>query len=87
VVPFSLLSCAPTSVHVGAIKKAEDGKGFIVRLVETRGKKSEAKVVGPKGFKAIRTQLKPFEIQSWRWVAGKAAVMVDLVEYAVGKGK
>lgn len=87
VVPFSLLSCAPTSVHVGAIKRAEDGRGFIVRLVETRGKKSEAKVKGPKGFKAIRTALKPYEIQSWRWVVGKAPVAVDLVEYAVGKGK
>jgi len=72
---------------VGAVKGAEDGKGFIVRLVETRGKESEAKVEGPKGFKAIWTVIKPFEIQSWRWVMGKAPVMVDLVEYAVGKGK
>ncbi len=81
--PFALVGCEPRTVHVASLKRAEDGKGFIVRLVETRGKRTRAVVTGPKSFRAIRTVLRAFEIQSWRWRVGAKAVLCDLLEDGV----
>ena len=78
--PVSWLRCEPKTVHITALKQAEDGRGFVVRLVETRGRKTEACVTGPRGYRRIRTTLRPFEIQSWRWRPGKAPAPCDLLE-------
>ena len=59
--------CKPDSVHVTALKRAENGDGYIIRFYETRGKKTEAKIQGPRGWKSIITELKPYEIQTFRW--------------------
>ncbi|MBI3920472.1 MAG: alpha-mannosidase [Armatimonadetes bacterium] len=78
--PFSLFRCEPVAVHLTALKQAEDGKGFIARLVETRGKAATATVTGPRGYRTIQATLRPFEIQSWRWEKAKRPVMCDLLE-------
>jgi hypothetical protein len=41
----SFLSVQPATVAVAAIKRAEDGQGLIVRLVETAGQRTEASLV------------------------------------------
>jgi alpha-mannosidase len=81
--PLSLLRCEPKTVHVAALKAAEDGDGFIARFVETRGVATEAVVTGADGFAPIRTRLRPYEIQSWRWEKGAAPVLVNLLEDAI----
>jgi len=78
--PIQIVSCKPDTVHVTALKSAENGKGFIVRLYETRGKKSEAVINGPEGWISIKTSLKPFEIQTFRWKKGKKAISCNMLE-------
>ena len=78
--PFSLLRCTPSTVHATSLKGAEDGDGWIVRLVETRGIAQNARVDGPPGCEPIETHLEPFEIQSWKWNVGGAPSRVDLLE-------
>ncbi|MBW1636823.1 MAG: hypothetical protein JRJ68_11185, partial [Deltaproteobacteria bacterium] len=82
--PSQYIVCEPKTVSVSALKKAEDGNGFIVRLYETRGKKSEAVIKGPSGWKAIKTKLKSFEIQTFRWEKGKKAVKCNMIEMVNG---
>ena len=84
--PFSLVRCEPATVHLTALKRAEDGRGFVVRLVETRGKATQATLTGPAGYRRISTALRPFEIQSWRWKRGAAPTRCDLIEKPVKKG-
>jgi len=83
--PLSFFRCEPTTVHLTALKRAEDGEGFIVRLVETRGRQTTATVSGPAGCPSIHTTLRPFEIQTWRWLKGEAAVLCDLLENGRGE--
>jgi alpha-mannosidase len=40
----SLVSLSPDNVRLAALKKAEDGKGFVLRLIEVEGKTGEAQV-------------------------------------------
>jgi hypothetical protein len=82
--PLSFFRCEPTTVHLTSLKRAEDGAGFIARLVETRGRQTTATVSGPAGYLPIHTTLRPFEIQTWRWQKGEAAVRCDLLENRVG---
>jgi hypothetical protein len=70
-------------VLVASLKAAEDGDGFIARLVETRGVATSAKVTGPEGYPPIQASLRPFEIQSWRWRKEAPPVKVNLQEDAV----
>ncbi|MFM1803986.1 MAG: hypothetical protein RL136_865 [Planctomycetota bacterium] len=42
--PFDILSAAPMRVEVSAWKPAEDGRGRILRLVETRGARGDVQV-------------------------------------------
>ncbi len=78
--PFSLLRCTPSTVHAASLKRAEDGDGQILRLVETRGAATSAEVSGPPGYPSIRTTLRAWEIQSWRWRPDAEPVRVDLLE-------
>jgi alpha-mannosidase len=43
--PFEVLASQPMRVEIAAWKKAEDGRGSILRLVETRGARGEVKVL------------------------------------------
>jgi alpha-mannosidase len=76
----SYFRCEPATVHLTALKQAEDGSGFVVRLVETRGEASPARVVGPAGLPPIETRLRPYEIQTWRWRPDRAPELCDLLE-------
>ena len=73
----SNISLDGNNVTVSAIKPAEDGNGFIVRLTEISGKECDitAEVLGMK----IMTHVKPYDIQSFRIADGKA-VRVDFTE-------
>lgn len=78
--PFQTIVCEPDSVQVSAIKQAEDGKGVIIRLYETRGRKCAATIRGPKGWRAIKTKLKPYEIQTFRWNKNTKPVSCNMLE-------
>jgi len=57
------------NVTMSAIKQAEDGRGYIVRLTETAGKKSTfcAKVLDAE----FKDEIAPFDISTYRIVEGK----------------
>ena len=42
--PFEVLAAAPMRVEISAWKPAEDGRGRILRLVETRGARGDVQV-------------------------------------------
>ena len=42
--PFEVLAAAPMRVEIAAWKPAEDGRGRILRLVETRGARGDVQV-------------------------------------------
>lgn len=81
--PLALLQCTPEHVSVAALKRAEDGDGFIARLVETAGRPAQVRVAGPEGFPELRASLRPWEIASFRWRRGKAPIRCNLLEEAV----
>ena len=41
----SFVSVAPKNVRLAALKKAQDGDGFVMRLVEVEGKATEATIM------------------------------------------
>lgn len=73
----SNLSIDGKNITVSAIKPAEDGNGYIVRITEISGVESEVSVdiLGVN----ISAHVKPFDIQSYRIFEGKA-VRVDFTE-------
>jgi alpha-mannosidase len=81
--PVSFFRCEPATVHLASLKMAEDGNGFIARLVETRGRETKTAVVGPTGYPKIETSLRPFEIQTWRWTKNKPPKLCNLLEEAM----
>jgi len=48
----SLVSVTPQNVHISAVKRAESGTGLVVRMWETHGKPTEAKLVLDMPFSA-----------------------------------
>jgi alpha-mannosidase len=46
----SFLACEPASVELACFKKAEDGKGYVLRLAERTGRKATARVTLPVAF-------------------------------------
>ncbi len=60
----SLVEITPATVSILALKKAEDGKGFILRVQELGGRKTKASIRW-RGT-AYRVVLAPWEIKSWR---------------------
>lgn len=74
------LSCLKTdspNVTVTAIKSAEDDRGYIVRLMEIGGK--EADVILELFGTAVKTHVRPFDIQTFRFFDGEA-YRTDLTE-------
>ena len=68
----SFLTVDAPNVVVSAIKQAEDGKGFVVRLVEQGGQQTEGRLVGRLLKTPLKFSLKPFEIATWRFNNGNA---------------
>jgi hypothetical protein len=63
----SLLSISPASVAFYALKPSEDGRALILRVQETRGRRTTAQVqVGGKRALSWQGELKPFEIRTLR---------------------
>ena len=58
------LSVEPSNVSVGALKRAEDGGGWILRLNETVGAETDASVKAPMLGRDLKLHLAPLEIQS-----------------------
>ena len=67
-------------VEMGALKMAEDQDGYIVRLWETRGRKTQAKVVLDFIGNSFDVELAPYQIASYRVKKDGSATAVNLVE-------
>jgi len=74
------LTVSPEGVHVGALKLAEDGDGYIVRLAETRGRETAARVELPFLHARIECRLGPLQIRTFRVPAGGGPVETNLIE-------
>ena len=64
--PLSLLSLEPATVRMMGCMPSADGKGMIVRLQETLGKRTKASLVIHQPFKKIALTFGPFEIKTVR---------------------
>ncbi|MCC7350980.1 MAG: alpha-mannosidase [Phycisphaerales bacterium] len=78
----SVLSLQPANLETLAFKRADDGKGWILRLQETAGRATEPKLVI--GGKQVRlSKIGPWKIATWRLMQRGStwkAEMVDVVE-------
>lgn len=73
----SFIEISAPSVVVRAVKRAEDGKGIVVRAYETEGKRTECRL---RLFETETTAVfAPFEIKTLRFF-GKKAVEQDILE-------
>ena len=63
---FSFISVAAPNVILEAIKQAEDGKGIILRFVETKGIAAEVKVRFDLAGKKASFKIKPYEIRTFK---------------------
>jgi alpha-mannosidase len=81
----SFLSVGPENVSVLAVKRAEDGKGIIIRLQEMQGQRTTARIALPEMGLDDSLEIGPWEIRSFRIlnVNGRPRVrQVDLLERA-----
>lgn len=70
---------APETVRVQALKRAECGRGYIVRLVETAGRACRAQIALPALGVSFAVEMRPQEIASYH-IAGDTATKTDFVE-------
>ena len=76
---LELLSLEPRSVRVLASKRSEDGTALIVRLQETTGKRTAARVsIG--GGPVSRVEFGPYEIRTLRYGRDRKIRTVSLIE-------
>ena len=73
-------------IRLSALKKAEDGDGYIVRLWESRGRAASGRVVLDFLDARFPVALGPFQIASFRVRPGSGGYPVDLTEEPEGKG-
>jgi alpha-mannosidase len=81
----SFMAVRPESLAVLAVKRAEDGKGVIIRLQEMRGRQTTARIALPEMGLEGSLAIGPWEIRSFRVlnVKGRARIrQVDLLERA-----
>jgi alpha-mannosidase len=62
----SLLSLEPVNIRLTACKPSWDGKALILRLHETSGHETPARLVLHQPLRVINFELKPFEIKTFR---------------------
>ena len=53
-----------SSVRIGAVKEAEDGRGLVIRLAETAGEAAAIQLEFPPAGRSETISLGPFEIQT-----------------------
>jgi len=81
----SFLSVGPENVSVLAVKRAEDGKGVIIRLQEMQGQQTTARIALPEIGLDDSLEIGPWQIRSLRIlnVNGRPRIrQVDLLERA-----
>jgi alpha-mannosidase len=81
--PSSFVTVMPETVVVGALKRAENGDGIIIRLHESAGKATDTTMTCANG-ESIAFKLGPYEIKSFRVRTGTAVEEVDLLEGTEG---
>ncbi len=59
------LTLTGENVMLSAIKRAEDGKGLVVRLYETAGKEAAFTLSGPCVRVPLREKLSPWSVETW----------------------
>ena len=64
--PGTLYEITNPAVVVSALKKQEDGEGYILRLYESEGKPQQAEIVFPALDVRAQIDLKPFELATFR---------------------
>ncbi|HPP73800.1 MAG TPA: glycoside hydrolase family 38 C-terminal domain-containing protein [Armatimonadota bacterium] len=74
----SLGELEPGNVILGAIKLAEDNDDLIVRLYESEGRKTTAKLQF--GEQAIKTEIGPYELKTLRITPSGEVIETDLIE-------
>jgi alpha-mannosidase len=86
----SFLSIEPENVSVLAVKRAEDGKGIIVRLQEMQGQRTIARIALPALGLDASSPIGPWEIRSFRVLEANGRLRVrevDLLERARGSAR
>jgi alpha-mannosidase len=82
--PQPLVLLSDKAIQIAAVKRAEDGKGLIVRLFEPTGKKRTTTLSLPALGIQHKVNLQPWEIRTYRINARKRTVTeVDLMENPV----
>jgi len=82
----SFLEVKPSSVDVVAMKQSEDGKCFVVRLHESKGKKTPVNIKSDVMNLDFSTDIDPWQIKTLKMVImGKktSCVEVNLIEEQV----
>lgn len=77
--PPSLLSLEPQNIRLSACKRSWDGKALVLRLHETSGRETLARLVLNQPLKVIHLELKPFEIKTLRIEPSGAWREADLI--------
>ena len=82
----SYASAEPANIAVGAVKVAEDADDLVVRIVETAGRRADARIDIPVLRRAIAARVEAFQIRTFRVPVDPASevVEVDLLERPVG---
>lgn len=74
----SLLALAPASLRILALRPAEDGRGFILRVQETSGRKAKGRLTWL-GERIDLGGVTPSEIATWK-IIGQEAHRTDILE-------
>jgi alpha-mannosidase len=62
----SLLTLSPQNIRLTACKPSWDGKALVLRIHETSGRDTSARLVLNQPLRVINLELKPFEIKTLR---------------------
>ncbi len=85
-VPASMIAIAPPNIRLLACKRSDDGKALVIRLQESAGRKTKARlsVAPPDGKRSdpivIESAFSPFEIKTLRVERSGRWRSVDLIE-------
>ena len=61
-------------IHLAALKRSEDGRALVARLVETRGRSAQGELHVPRLRRPARLRFTPFEIKTLRITEGHRGV-------------
>jgi alpha-mannosidase len=78
----SLLTLSPQHIRLTACKRSWDGKALVLRLHETSGRDTSARLVLNQPFRVISLNFRPFEIKTLRIEPSGACREVDLISEA-----